>query len=122
MSGTIVARCDGKRYECEIAKTIAQKMHGLMFSKKKNIIFIIGKESIFGIHSFFVFFPFDAIYLDLNGTVTEIKRQVSPFTFYVCNSKPAGYLLEICEKNDLKEGDRIECELFGMENNKTGRI
>jgi len=96
----------------ELAETFSQKMKGLMFSKPKNILFLLepGRKFL-GIHSFFVFFPFDAVYIEgRNGKrrVVEVVRQIRPFVFYLRNTKPADYLLEMTEENDLEVGDVLE--------------
>ena len=96
-----------KNFSSETAKTFFEKMKGLMFSNRKNILFVFEKERIFGIHSFFVFFPFDAVYLDAEKEVVDVVRNIAPFTLYVENKTPAKYLLELCEKNNLKVGDKM---------------
>lgn len=101
----ISVKADKKIYEAEIAQSFFEHLKGLMFSRRKNILFVLGQEKIFGIHSFFVFFPFDAIYLDEKKKVVDVVRGIIPFTAYVENRKPAKYLLELTEKNDLKTGE-----------------
>jgi len=73
-----------------------QKYIGLMFRtrKTKPLIFEFSKDVIMAIHSFFVFFPFKAIWLDKKGKVIE-KRIVKPFTFHVCPKKAFRKLIEI---------------------------
>jgi uncharacterized membrane protein (UPF0127 family) len=95
-------------FDSEIASDFLGHMKGLMFSGKKNILFVLDRERTFGIHSFFVFFPFDAVYLDSGKKVVDVARGVKPFTFYVENRKPAKYLLELCQENGLKPGDKLE--------------
>ncbi|MEW6529129.1 MAG: DUF192 domain-containing protein [Candidatus Micrarchaeota archaeon] len=95
-------------FDCETAKTFFEKTKGLMFSEKKNVLFVFNEERIFGIHSFFVFFPFDAVYLNTKREVVEVIRNINPFTTYIKNNIPAKYLLELCEKSDLKIGDCLE--------------
>lgn len=94
-------------FKAETAKTFFQKFKGLMFSEKKNLLFIFDKERIVPIHSFFVFFQFDAVYLNSKKRIIEIKKNIAPFTFFVQNKIPAKYLFEITEKNNLKIGDKL---------------
>ncbi len=103
----MIVRCGKRRFECETAETFFEKMKGLMFSGKKNILFVFEKERIFGIHSFFVLFPFDAVYLDERRRAVEVMKNILPFTPYVRNSEPAKYLLELAEPNTVKVGDRL---------------
>lgn len=84
-----------KKVKYETCNTFFQNFRGLIFSKKKNIMLVAKKESRFssGIHSFFVFFTFDAYFLDKNKKVVDFKR-IKPFTIYI-PKKPAKYVLEI---------------------------
>ena len=79
------------------------KARGLMFSKRKNIMFVFDKEQIISLHMWFVFFPIDVIFLDKNRKVVEIKENFRPFTFYK-SKKKAKYVIEIADK-ELKEKD-----------------
>ncbi len=75
-----------------------------MFSKKKNIFFVFSKEGYHPIHSYFVKFPFHAIYLNENMEIVD-SYYVQPNTSLVKNRKPAKYLLELCEEKAPKIGD-----------------
>ncbi len=51
---------------------------GLMFRKKidKPIIFVLNKENFLFIHTFFVRFPIDVLFLDSNKRVIKKKRMM----------------------------------------------
>jgi len=73
-----------------------QKISGLMFKKKENaeaLLFEFSKPTRMAIHSYFVFFPFIAVWFNKNKIV-EIKK-VKPFTFHVKPKKQFTQLLEI---------------------------
>lgn len=70
------------------------KAHGLMFSKKKNIIFAFKNERIVPLHMLFVFFPIDVLFLDKNKKVVDIKKNFLPWTFYTPKNK-AMYVVEL---------------------------
>lgn len=58
---------------------------GLMFSRRKNakiLLFRFKKPAHLSIHSFFVFFPFIAVWTDDKNRILSWKK-VSPFTFHV---------------------------------------
>ena len=98
----------------EICNTPSSRTRGLMFRKKCiPLLFTFDKEGIYPIHSFFVSFLFDAIYLDENFIITDIFRQIKPFTKYVANTKPAKYLLELpCDfPLQMKIDERIKIDL-----------
>jgi len=93
--------------EYELCKSILSKAHGLMFSKKKNLIFIFDEEQRIGLHMFFVFFPIDVLFLDENKKIIEIKENFKPFTFYRSTEK-AKYVVEIAtKKKEFKVGEKF---------------
>ena len=69
---------------------------GLMFRTKKTkpLLFKFCKPTNQSIHSFFVFFPFRAIWFDEYGSEIE-DRIIRPFSLSVSPSKPYAVLLEI---------------------------
>lgn len=90
--------------EFETADHILSQIKGLMFSKKKNILFVFHKEGNHPIHSYFVGFNFHAIYLDEKMKVVD-TYYVKPNTSLVKSKKPARYLLELCEEKAPNIGD-----------------
>lgn len=70
---------------------------GLMFNKKKNakaLLFEFKKPVRMAIHSWFVFFPFLAVWIDGHGKVI-FSKIVKPFTNYVLPSVKFTKLVEI---------------------------
>jgi hypothetical protein len=96
-----------KRYK--ICKSLLSRGFGLMFSKKRILVFVFDKEKISALHMFFVFFPIDALFLDANKIVVEIKENLKPFSLYMPKKK-AKYIIELpkTKKLDAKVGDRID--------------
>lgn len=72
------------------------KFSGLMFKSRDtdNLLFEFRKNTRMSIHSFFVFFPFIAIWLDAKNKVIG-ARIVSPFTLKVNPLKDFRRLIEI---------------------------
>lgn len=68
-------------------------IRGLMFSKKKNLIIDLKKESPAMIHMFFVFYKADIYWLDEQLNIVDYKK-ASPFTIHKPKSK-ARYVVEI---------------------------
>lgn len=93
-----------------ICKTLLSKACGLMFKGQENLIFIFDEEKIIPLHMWFVFYPIDIIYLDLDQKVVELKEDLKPFTFYTPLHR-AQYVLElekgIIKKTKIKEKDII---------------
>ena len=97
----------------KICKSIWSKARGLMFSRKKNLMFVFDKEQRIGLHMFFVFFPIDVLFLDKNKKIIEIKKNFKPFTFYRSKEK-AKYVIELTEKHSFKLGQKIKTQMIGL--------
>lgn len=69
---------------------------GLMFCRRKNakILFFDFKKNNFKIHSWFVFFPFIAMWIREDFSVVDLKI-VRPFRFNVSPTEKFRYLIEI---------------------------
>jgi len=73
------------------------RFKGLMFCRGENaeaLLFRFRKESGILIHSFFVFFPFVAVWLDSDNEVVDVKV-VKPFTLGVKPTRAFSKLVEI---------------------------
>lgn len=108
---------NGKRVECESALSMPQKIRGLMFRRKMvSILFDFFLDDIHPIHSFFVAFPFYAIYISSSGEVVD-KFRVAPSEAHRQNSAPARYLLETDEESaaGFGVGDKVVMHA-GLEN------
>jgi uncharacterized membrane protein (UPF0127 family) len=94
----------GKKFKVETKKMgFFGKFIGLMFksSSTKNLLFEFDRNVGLPIHSFFVFFPFLAIWVDGKDKVIDFKF-VRPFCFSVKPKKDFRKLIElpINEKNE----------------------
>ena len=69
---------------------------GLMFRTRKTeaLCFMFEQEVMIPIHSWFVFFPFIALWKDSEDKVIEMRR-VDPFESHILPKKPFKKLLEI---------------------------
>lgn len=90
-----------------VCKGLFSKCLGLMFSRRQNIVLEFSKEQRIGLHMFFVFYPIDAVFLDAEKKIIEIKRNLKPFGFYKSRRK-AKYVVEIGKENKkIKIGNRL---------------
>ncbi|MEX0920064.1 MAG: DUF192 domain-containing protein [Candidatus Pacearchaeota archaeon] len=91
-------RYKGKELNVEIRVcSFFGRIRGLMFRRRERanaLLFDFKKDVGEPIHSFFVFFPFVAVWLDGKGSVVEVRR-VKPFRFYVSPRKKFRKLVEI---------------------------
>ncbi len=81
--------------------TFFSKLRGLMFSKRKNLLFEFKTPSRYNasIHTFFVFFPIEVTWLDKNKKIIE-KRLINPFRIAIPKAK-ARYIIEIAKKENF---------------------
>jgi uncharacterized protein len=87
-------------------KTLLSKAIGLMFSKKRDLLFIFKKEERVSLHMLFVFFPIWAVYLDKEKKVVYIKK-LYPFISYCDPKQNSSYILELTKQPNIKIGDTI---------------
>ena len=89
---------------------------GLMFSRQRDLIFVLPRERTLIMHMLFVFYPIDVVLLDNRQEIVELKPGFRPFSFYRLRRK-ARYILELknstIEKHGLKLGDKISLEKAG---------
>ena len=81
-----------------------EKFSGLMFVRKEKaraLLFDFKKPVRQAIHSYFVFFPFVAIWLDDKERIIEVKF-VKPFNFFVRPKKDFCKLIEIPVNEEYK--------------------
>ena len=79
----------------EVYDSFWKKFRGLMFSKPRNIVFDLGRETRFNsaVHMFFVFFPLEVYWLDSSFNIVDQKR-LKPFQIRIPKRK-ARYVVEI---------------------------
>lgn len=90
------------RSDLEYCNSSWKKFRGLMFSRGKNLVFVLDKETRYGaiVHMFFVFFPIDVYWLDKDKKIIDKRINLKPFRVAVPNGK-AKYVVE------LIRGDKI---------------
>jgi uncharacterized membrane protein (UPF0127 family) len=81
------------------------KISGLMFkSRRKSVplLFEFSKPTKLSIHSFFVFFPFVAVWLDGDNKIIEV-RIVEPFSLSIAPKREFRRLIEIPINQNYQE-------------------
>jgi len=110
-----VSKKTSTKLKIKIAADYFSKARGLMFRKKiVPILFLFKKEDIYPIHSFFVNFEFDAIYLSKNKKVTEMFLKIRPNSL-IFPCKKAYYLLElpasVVDKLKISQKDKLDWKI-----------
>ena len=90
----------------KVCKSFFSKFRGLMFSKKKELLFVFDEEKRRSVHMFFVFYNLNIVFLDKNSIIKDIKC-LKPFQvcFPKCKIK---YIFETPYPIDLKIGDKLD--------------
>ena len=97
----------------EIADSVFSRATGLMFRRKINrpLIFTFPFPARHALHSFFVFFQFDAVFLDDCKKVVEVRERIAPFTPLVLPKTPVKYVVELpageAKRKRLRRGMRV---------------
>ena len=78
-----------------------------MFSRKKNLLFDFGEPTYIDLHMLFVFFPVDALYLNDNMEIVEIKH-MKPFRLTYKAKHRTRYVIELTEKHTFNVWDKVE--------------
>ena len=97
-----------------ICDSLLCKFFGLMFSRREKdfgLIFKFSKETRASLHTLFVFYPIDVLFLDKHKRVVEIKENLKPFSFYLPKKK-FYYVVELnngaIRKSNIKISNRIK--------------
>lgn len=103
--------------EVEMMDSFWSRFRGLMFRRKfeegEALLFEFPRPRKFRIHTFFVFFPIDLIYLDGNWEVIDVKKGLSPWSTY--NPDVRGrFLVElpagVVDRVEVEIGDGLELQ------------
>lgn len=103
--------------DVETADSFWSRFRGLMFRRKfekgEALVFEIPEGREFGVHTFFVFFPIDLVYLDGGMEVIDIETGVSPWSTYSPETE-SKYLVEfpagVVDEYILEVGHELEFE------------
>lgn len=96
----------------KFADSAISRAVGLMFSKPTRAAMILnfGRETAISLHTYFVFFPIDILFVGSKLRVVEMVSAMQPFTTYSAKSRascvvelPAGTI----RKTRTKVGDEI---------------
>lgn len=90
-----------------ICKSCFSKLLGLMFRwPEEGLIFINNKPKRYDLHTFFVFYPIDILFLDENKKIIKIYKRVRPFRFYI-KGVESKYIVELRKTSNYKLGDKF---------------
>jgi len=98
MEEKVVVKYKGKKISVDVNRcSLIGKAIGLMFSRKENanvLLFDFNYSNKTGIHSYFVFFDFLAVWVDGDDNVVQVDY-VKPWVPFLCPKKEYVKLIEI---------------------------
>ena len=74
--------------------------------KQDGLLFVLPKEMSMSLHMFFCFRSLDILYLNKQGKVVKVYKNVRPFVPYV-RGVPAWYILEVKDAGSARVGDKV---------------
>jgi len=99
-------KINNKRLDVKLCNTFASKLIGLMFSKRKNLLFEFNKEDYHAIHMFFVFYPVRIAWINKDKEVVDVKLAY-PFQPLLVPKEKAMYVLETHPNFGIRLNDKI---------------
>jgi len=98
--------------KAEKIEGILGKMRGLMFSRKRNLIFVFKRERRTGIHMLFVFFPLIVVWIDEKKKIMAFRKMLPFCSFHEAKAK---YVLEIpYDKRIFKKISKLKSLNFSV--------
>ncbi len=103
-------------FRCRVLSHMFSWVKGLMFSRhlreREGVLFVFPIKRVVDIHTLFVFFSIDALWLDERGRVVAIQRRIKPFTLVVAGVL-ARYLVEVLggTSDGIRVGERLTIKL-----------
>jgi hypothetical protein len=97
--------------EVELAVTFWRRFRGLMFRRNFKALFLkLPKSGRRSIHTFFLMFPIDVIFLDSNFFVIAICQRLKPWRIHR-PKKDASYIVELpagtISRKNVKTGHKL---------------
>ena len=110
--GLLTLRREDGRIVCErvkVADTMFRRMRGLLFRRSVGSDSGVVLRPSFSIHTAFIQFPIDVVFLDQDLRVLRIAASVSPFRAVSCRGSREVVELRAgeCERRELAVGDRV---------------
>lgn len=88
-------------YKAKVARKLVERIRGLIGTKdlpSDEGMLILKCNAI---HTFFMSFPIDAIFLDKNDNVVKTVKNIRPWRFFVWGGFKAAKVLEIKSKDKI---------------------
>ncbi len=104
-------KINNNKFNVNHSSNFILNIFGLMFKniKTSGLLMEFNKEKFIALHTFFVFYKLDIVYINKDFKVIKIRKNILPFTFYIPHVK-CKYILEIKNCKNVKLNDKLELE------------
>ena len=104
----MLIKSKNNKFKVRLCSSTLSHVMGLMFSFPKNdgVLLKFEKENKVILHTIFVFFNLDVVYINKDSKIIKILRKVRPFKFYIKPIK-CKYVLEVKDAKKLRLNDKI---------------
>ncbi len=93
--------------KCRQIKSVFGKTIGLMFKQKpESLVFVFSSARFVPLHTIFMKFPIDVLYLNEDWKVVELKENFVPYSYYTPKRK-AKFIVELPEGSILKSKTKV---------------
>ncbi len=98
---------------CKIARSFLSRFRGLMLSEPGDMVLISPREDVksSAIHTLFMRFPIDVIWMNSERVVVDIKKGIKPNSLKIFKpQKPAKFVIElrVGKLGTTEAGDEVE--------------
>lgn len=97
----------------KICNSFLSRLKGLMFTRKleddEALVLVSKEESLISssIHTLFVFYPINVLWLDKNFNVVDKRLNIKPFTLSIIPKKAAKYIIEFNGNKAIDLNDKL---------------
>jgi uncharacterized membrane protein (UPF0127 family) len=96
-------------FKVKLCRNFFSKLRGWMFRlffDYDGLLFDLNGTKSYSLHMLFVFNKLDIIYIDSNFTILKVLKNAKPFIPFIPAVK-CNYILEVLDSRHLKKGDRV---------------
>jgi len=106
----------------KVCDSFLSRLRGLMFTRKLKddsaLVLVSENESLVSsaIHTMFVFYTLDVIWLDKDFNVVDKRSNIRPFTLSIIPKKPAKYIIELKanKSNNIELNDKLSIDFSNV--------
>lgn len=104
----------------KVCNSFLSRLKGLMFTRKleddEALILVSKEESLIrsAIHTLFVFYPINVLWLDKDFNVVDKRLNIRPFTMSIIPKKAAKYIIEFNGNKVIDLNDKLSIDFSNV--------